>query len=354
MAENKRALVISGGGQRGSFAVGAASYLMEALGLDFQIFAGTSTGALIAPLLAAGGAAALPQLRTEYTTVKTRDIIRERWTDPLRWFPISSLYLTSPLRKRVAAGLAPDVLERIEARGTQLFVTTVNLVSGHVVYFHTGPAPAAEDGDFVRLTNRGLLVDAMVASSSIPFFMPPVEMDAPGGGKAAFVDGGVRQYAPIQVAIEAGADEIWCLVLMPPAKVRPAHTGNFKDIVKVTQTTVDLLSQEVGDGDVRTSKLYTNAIVYVNTVREQLKQQLPGSAAEIDAAFDTTPGNPFLGKKAVRLHVIRPEKLLAGDTLKFDPAEMTENMIYGCQLAESLFPRPGNPAPWCDWLKAGS
>lgn len=347
----KRALVISGGGQRGSFAVGAASYLIEALGLDFDIFAGTSTGSLISPLLAANGAGALPQLRREYTTVTTSDIITDRWKHPDSWFPVSSLYLTTPLRKRVEKGLASDVLDRIAARGKQLFVTTVDMVSGHIVYFHTGQAPANGNGDFVELRGRSQLVDAMVASASIPFFMPPVEMPLPASPHAAVVDGGVRQYAPIEVAIAAGADEIWCLVLMPPPKIRPAHTGDFKSIVTVAETTVDMLSQEVADGDIKLSRLYTDSLDYLDGVRDRLRKAIPGSAEEIDRAFDADD-NPFRGKKAVKLNIIRPEKMLAGDTLKFVPAEMMENMLYGCQRAQELFPRPDLATGWCDRLKA--
>jgi NTE family protein len=46
----KPALVLSGGGSRGAFAVGAVEVLHEA-NIAFDIIASTSTGALIAPLL---------------------------------------------------------------------------------------------------------------------------------------------------------------------------------------------------------------------------------------------------------------------------------------------------------------
>ena len=48
-----RALVISGGGSKGSFAGGVAQYLIEGEGKNYDLFLGTSTGSLLVPHLAA-------------------------------------------------------------------------------------------------------------------------------------------------------------------------------------------------------------------------------------------------------------------------------------------------------------
>jgi predicted acylesterase/phospholipase RssA len=45
-----KALVISGGGSKGAFAVGVLKYLFQEKGHEYDIISGTSTGALIAPL----------------------------------------------------------------------------------------------------------------------------------------------------------------------------------------------------------------------------------------------------------------------------------------------------------------
>ena len=41
-----RAVVMSGGGAKGAFQVGALDYLIQDLGLDFQVIAGVSDGLL--------------------------------------------------------------------------------------------------------------------------------------------------------------------------------------------------------------------------------------------------------------------------------------------------------------------
>src|ERR1700712_2528377 len=69
----KTALVISGGGSKGAFAVGVLkSIFQHAPTLNFDIIVGTSTGALIAPFATPKYINLLEQL---YTTVKTGDII---------------------------------------------------------------------------------------------------------------------------------------------------------------------------------------------------------------------------------------------------------------------------------------
>jgi NTE family protein len=72
----RTALVISGGGSKGAFAVGVLRNLFER-GLAFDLAAGTSTGALILPLAMAQGAVAMDFLTREYTSVRDRDILAQ-------------------------------------------------------------------------------------------------------------------------------------------------------------------------------------------------------------------------------------------------------------------------------------
>lgn len=71
---HKRALVVSGGGSKGAFAVGAIEVLLSS-GLRFDLVTGTSTGALIAPLIATDDIALLRHI---YSTVHTQDILAPR------------------------------------------------------------------------------------------------------------------------------------------------------------------------------------------------------------------------------------------------------------------------------------
>jgi len=69
----KRALVISGGGSKGAFAVGVVKKLLATWpGLEFDILVGTSTGSLITPFVALDE---LPLVEELYTTQTTDKIL---------------------------------------------------------------------------------------------------------------------------------------------------------------------------------------------------------------------------------------------------------------------------------------
>jgi predicted acylesterase/phospholipase RssA len=62
IVRGRKALVLSGGGAKGAFEVGALRCLRDAAGVEFDIISGTSVGALNAAKLAEGGAQALSEL----------------------------------------------------------------------------------------------------------------------------------------------------------------------------------------------------------------------------------------------------------------------------------------------------
>ena len=57
---------------------------------------------------------------------------------------------------------------------------------------------------------------AVMASACQPVFMPPIKVNKNVPGEAnpdfQFVDGGVREYAGVQMAIDSGASEIFTIL----------------------------------------------------------------------------------------------------------------------------------------------
>jgi NTE family protein len=335
-----RALVISGGGSKGAFAVGALKFLMQEKGLEFDFFAGTSTGALIAPLLAAQGKGALAALEEEYTTVKTSDILDG--VPALRVLAGKpSLYGSGPLRKRIEKRISDEVFKTLAASPKRLLVTTVDLRDGRLVYYQTGVPLVPSTDTVVQVTSREQLVSAIHASASIPFSMPPVENSRPGLANDGYVDGGVREYVPIEIAIDGGADEIYCLILAPTFDKRPLYEKRFGNVFDVAQRAVDLLSEEVGASDLKLSRLYNAACRYLGAVRAKLIAD-GVSAATVDAAFgQSAEPSPFAGKRALKLCVIRPDQPLLGETLKFTPDDMKKNLATGFRCAREQLPSCG-------------
>ncbi|HSU17139.1 patatin-like phospholipase family protein [Longimicrobium sp.] len=335
-----RALVISGGGSKGAFAVGALKYLMLEKGLDFDILAGTSTGALIAPMIAAQGKAALAALETEYTTVTTKDILDgELAIRVLEGKP--SFHGSKPLRKRIEAHVTQQVFDALRASKKRMAVTSVDLHDGKLVYYQTGPTPIPSDDVVVQVQTLEQLVNAIHASASIPVYMPPVPNSRPGAPADPYVDGGVREYVPIEIAIDAGADEICCIILAPQLEKRATFEKPKPNVVDVLQRSIDLLSEEVGASDVKLSQLYTSANVWINAVVGKLRAAGVKDDVIVPAFQNAGVKNPFAGKRAVSLRIIRPQKPLRGETLKFSPDDMKANLEYGFQCAKEQWDASG-------------
>jgi NTE family protein len=293
-------------------------------GITFDLAAGTSTGALITPLVMAQGDAAMPYLIQEYTSVRDRDILAAH-SPQERVFREPSFYRTDPLALRIGAGITQTVADTlIGPPGRQLFLSTVDLVQGDLVYFQTGARVTPSRGRTVQVESRTDLMKAMLASASIPVIMPPVPI-----GGVPFLDGGIREYLPLEIAIDAGATEIYAVIHSPDPVSKGPRAGPYDTIPKVATRSLDLLMEEAGDDDLRIGQLYVEFARHRERLRERLSAR--GVAAEtFDAALQDLAGTDPLGRRrAVTLHVIRPERLLAGDSASFDPAAMQANLAYG-------------------------
>jgi predicted acylesterase/phospholipase RssA len=207
----------------------------------FDIYLGTSAGALMATLMAAGVApteiarsimdpaaegAFMPVLRSNIYQLDraallggVRDVLKivtrfGRRAAKTRSFAWSELLLD--LEDALPAGLFSlehyqafletmfrqrGIPERFDALGPELFITANDLDSGHRTVFGLG-------------NQRGVPIPrAICASSAIPLFFEPVEIDG-----RDYVDGAVGKVAHLDVALGRGADLL--LVVNPMIPVR--------------------------------------------------------------------------------------------------------------------------------------
>ncbi|MBV6506420.1 MAG: hypothetical protein ILNGONEN_01997 [Syntrophorhabdaceae bacterium] len=317
----KNALVISGGGSKGAFAVGAIEKLRDA-GIEFQVVSGTSTGSLIAPLVVTDE---IQLLRSMYTSVTTQDIIRER---PNFEFLLSdSIYDTNPVWSLINSFITPARYDEIMHSTTELYLTTVDLQSGEIVYW-TQPTR-----NYKHIDSREVLMRAMLASASMPVFMPDVQIN-PGGHQ--YVDGGVREIAPFKVVIDNGATDIYSIVLSPenpsPSEKR------YNNIPETLLRVIELFEREIVENDIETAVLYNRAISYIRGVNETAKRLL--SQSQYDQIFNATQNpDPFIDKRLMNLWIIRPDHELPASTLEFSPFIMSQMMAMGRQAAENALNR---------------
>jgi NTE family protein len=238
--DHRRALVLAGGGARGAYEAGVLSYVFEhvyprlPLGFEFDIFSGTSVGAVHASFAAstAGADAGLraKQLLEVWTTMRVSDVLRLTLGDLLA-IPLRALGLRSAKRaggkNQVMGGLVdvapleriveqripwsrlPDGLRRPTPKALCISCTEVR--TGRVTVFLDGPladaGPWSHDPN-ARAITTGIDARHVRASAAIPFLFPAVLVDG-----QYYVDGGLRMNTPLSPALRLSADRVLVVAL---------------------------------------------------------------------------------------------------------------------------------------------
>jgi NTE family protein len=332
-----RSLVISGGGSKGAFAVGVIKRLLrEYPSLSFDTYVGTSTGSLIAPLAAMGEFALLEKL---YTSITNDDVIEtgnigDRITE-------NSIFGASPLWDLILQYYNDDNYEKLLASGKKLFLTTVCLQTSELVVFTTDTNPKLSNNYEVKtIVNADQFRKAVMASACQPVFMPPIKVNLKVPDEAnphfQYVDGGVREYAGVQMAIDAGATEIFTILLSTGEKV--IVDTEFKSIFPILQQTIDIFTEDVGKNDLIIPTQYNEALEYIDAVKRKIKRS-GIDAAQVDEFFRVKGReSPFEDKVPLKLYSFRPEKPLSGGPggLTFDIAEMKRMLAAGQRVGDNF------------------
>lgn len=329
----RRALVVSGGGSKGAFAVGVIKQLAADFpNLKFDVYVGTSTGALLTPLAAMEEYNLLEEL---YTTQTTEDVIIK--SNIGNRLGEHSIFDATPLWNLISKFYTDARYEELTNSSRKVYLNTTCLQTRELVVFtnETG----AVDGKYYKvreLINADHFRRAIMASACQPVFMPPIKVNVNVPGEAhpnyQFVDGGVREYVGIQMAIDAGATEIIAIILSPEAD--PPEEKEYKNLFQLLERTIDMFSEDVGKNDLLFPEQYNEALNYIDTVKTKMKAD--GIADNKIQQYFSTPGgeNPFSGKVPLKIHLIRPDDPLGGGPggLTFDPEEMKNMIAVGKQI----------------------
>jgi len=182
------------------------------------------------------------------------------------------------------------------------------------------------------------MIRAIVASADQPVFTPPIKIRSTDAAPRQYVDGGVREYAPIRVALDNGATNIYVVYLSP--ETEPEVNKEYKSVFDILLRTLALFSDDVGENDVLLPALYNKALIYMDLVKKNIVANSTLSSTDVDRMFDL-PGNPFAGKKLINLKVFHPAYILKGmGGLEFDPVEMKKYLDHGFEVAKKHFEQP--------------
>ncbi|MEO8977087.1 MAG: patatin-like phospholipase family protein, partial [Casimicrobiaceae bacterium] len=227
------ALILSGGGARAAYQVGSLRAIAHVLGrgqrLPFPIICGTSAGAINAAMLAVHaddfrrGVARLLRL---WRKLRISDVYLSDMPSlsrlGLRWLaavatgrrpPTNAMSMldNSPLRTLIERELDFAAIAQ-RTRDGDLVALTINATSyrnGQSVTFVQG---AADEQPWVRVRRHAQMatigVDHLMASIAIPFIFPAARI-----GDDYYMDGSVRQIAPLAPALHLGARRLFVLAV---------------------------------------------------------------------------------------------------------------------------------------------
>lgn len=312
---NRKALVLSGGGAKGAFAVGALKYLMVELGVHFDLAIGTSTGALIAPLVATQDLADLIHF---YENVKQDNILIDR-ADLFAFLFSDALNDSKPVERLIHRFFGDEArYQRLLQSSTEIFVTVVNMQTGEIGYGNPRQDP------------KTIFLKKILASASVPVMMPPVKI-----GKDQYIDGGVKEIAPLSKVIDEGATHILSILLSPDAQNREPLQKELKSLMEILKRTVELLTEEILDNDLKVANQYSEAIRPIEQIKRNGKEKLGLTPAQMKSLFAGIE-NPFKGKRVVGLTTIRPDQELMVSSLDFNPESMRKMVDQGYRKAKEI------------------
>jgi len=242
-AAPKTAIILSGGGARAAYQVGALRAISHIVGRDarmpFPVICGTSAGAINAALLAVNAdefRRGVAQLTRWWRRVTVKDIYHGDLATLARHSArfmasvltggavpakVASMFDNAPLTDLLIRELDFSRIDTQIAAGNlhALSINATSYTSGHAVSFFQG-APALRS--WHRLRRRGqptqLAAEHLMASTAIPFVFPAGRIE-----EDYFMDGSVRQIAPLSPALHLGANRIVVLAVGQFAGQRPAN-----------------------------------------------------------------------------------------------------------------------------------
>jgi NTE family protein len=233
----RRALVLSGGGSKGAWQVGALKALAESDSCHWDSIHGVSVGAINAAFLAMHTpleqVLAIERLVGIWNNITSTEQIYKPW------LPFKLNYISSMFKGSLNTGSPLKTLvencwnqEKLVESGVKLTVGAVSVTTGkYSVIDQTNPK----------------IFDYVLASSHLPMVFEPMNID-----DEVWVDGGIRHQIPIIEALKEDPDEIDVILTSPLGAInRTSRTENNQLISapKVAIRTVDILIDQIYESD---------------------------------------------------------------------------------------------------------
>ena len=308
------AVVLSGGGAKGAFQVGALDELIVRRGVRVDIVAGVSTGAIQAIGVAQDD---LPGLVDQWTSIRgNRDIYVDRPLGPLGGLVgVDALHDARPLRARLRA-FVDDA--KVRATGKKLRLGVVSLQSG---------AYRTIDESVPGLANW------VYASAAMPVFFDPLRTRAANGAIEQWVDGGVRNVTPLADALHLNPRGV--IVIRTSPTPTPTEPRRYPDLIRIGLRAVDILQSEVSLNDTANAELI-NAMIAARGA-QQMALAAAGVSGAAAAAILRPLDDQLARYRFAPIRIIEP-RVEPSDTLQFDPPKIRAAIEAGRAAIAEAWP----------------
>ena len=281
-------LAISGGGSDGAFGAGLLVGWTEAGNRpQFQMVTGVSTGALIAPF-AFLGTAYDPVLKKVYTTISTKDIMRER--PLLKILGSDAAADSTPLLETIQRYVGDDIIATIASQhrtGRRLYIGTSDLDHMRPRIWDIGAIASSGHPGAKNLIHR-----IMLASASIPGVFPPVRVTVEAQGlyyDEMHVDGGVCSQVFVYPAAMDWGSLLERLEVPGPATIYVIRNSSLKPERKEVEPKLAAIAGRSISSLIRTQGIGDLYLIYMLSRRDGGNFRL----AYIPDDFDEISKEPF-------------------------------------------------------------
>ncbi|MFC5409071.1 patatin-like phospholipase family protein [Larkinella bovis] len=299
-----RALVLGGGSLKGAFQAGAIQAVLEA-GFEPEAIYGISVGSLNAVFLvheagkqfAEHGTINWPKVGRHLIEFWIRNITRPEDVAEIRsrllmgyntvMSRFDGLLDNTPLQNLIKEAIKLPTLVNSPIR---LKVGAVDIIHGDMVYVdNEDPA----------------ILDYVIASSSLPFLMPAVCIG--GDREKMFLDGGLREVAPLREAIDDGANELVCVACH--AKRIFTEKFNYRNLLNLVERVKDITVNQIVNNDIAWAERWVE--------REKLRG------------------------KEMHLTLVRPQEPLYLNLMKFSSEDIGRLIVQGYENATEVLRTAG-------------
>ncbi len=287
----KVALVLSGGGAKGAFQIGAEKYAREEKGYKWDVIAGVSVGALNGAILAMEE---YRRLEAIWKTICDNQVYTGKlnlWTYIRLFLGAKSVYGNEPLARIIEREIKPEEF-KIDFR-----VGTVSLRTGrYTVYHHDSPD----------------IKKAILASTVIPIIWPPMSIS---DECQDMVDGSLRRFSPIGDVLDMDPKEVVIINCRPRHPAPVVH--EFESVLDIGVRTIAITSNEIFSSDIR-------EFIHINrNVKE---------AEKVGLTLHNIKGKPY---KWFKCTIIEPREPL-GSMLDFSRENMERTKEKGRERAREV------------------